>query len=180
MPALVIPRPGAHEFAPYYDLYIKRVPDDQIGRRYAEQTEEFVSFFRPVSDDAAMHRYAPGKWSVKEVIGHLCDAERVFAYRLCRIGRLDPTPLPGFEENDYVPAGQFDDRSLASLLDEFLAVRRSTVTLMDGLPSGNWHFIGEASENPVSPSALVYIMLGHVTHHLTTLRERYGLGGTAR
>jgi uncharacterized damage-inducible protein DinB len=139
---------------------------------------EVESLLAPLDDRAALARYAPGKWSIKEIVGHLNDVERIFTYRLLRIARADATPLPGFEEDQYVPEGRFDQRPLANLLAEFRAVRLSTVALVDGMPEEGWPRWGEASGKRITARALIYAIVGHVTHHLNVLKERYGVGGT--
>jgi uncharacterized damage-inducible protein DinB len=141
-----------------------------------DQLAEVERLFGSLDDTAALARYAPGKWSIKEILGHLTDAERIFAYRLLRVARGDATPLPGFDEKAYVPAARFDERPLRALAAEFRAVRLSSVALASGIPSTSWSMVGQASGKPVSARALVYIIVGHVAHHLGVLRERYGLG----
>jgi hypothetical protein len=172
----VIPRPAADEATPYFHGYIAQVEGENVSEQLADQVEEIQHLFQGVDDRSALERYAPGKWSIKEILGHLADVERIFAYRLLRISRGDQTPLPSFDENAYVPAGQFDARPVGSLLDEFIAVRRSTQALVGGIPAGRWASRGEAGGNVISARALAYIMVGHVTHHLGVLRERYRLG----
>jgi hypothetical protein len=125
-----------------------------------------------------MFRYAEGKWTVKEVIGHLLDTERVYAYRLLRISRGDVTAMPGFDERSYVPAGQFNLRSVNELVSEFKLQRASTLALANGVPSAAWLHIGTANGFRTSARALVYIILGHTEHHLGLLRERYRLSAT--
>jgi uncharacterized damage-inducible protein DinB len=176
MTPLSIPRPAPDEAAPSYHGYIAKVPDENIGEQLLDQLAEVERLFGALDDRSALARYAPGKWSIKEVLGHLSDAERIFSYRLLRIGRGDPTPLPGFDENAYVPPAGFDARPLRDLAAEFRAVRLSSVALTSGLPSTSWSQVGQASGKPVSARALAYIIVGHVTHHLGVLRERYGLG----
>jgi len=175
MSPLSLPRPAADESAPYYHGYIGKVPGEQIGEYLAAQAREVERLLAPLNDAAARFRYAPEKWSVKEIVGHICDAERIFSYRLLRIARGDGTPLAGFDENAYVPPAAFDARALPDLLREFQAVRASTIALVEGLPAQAWDRRGEASGKTVSTRALVYIMVGHVTHHLGVLRERYRL-----
>jgi DinB family protein len=177
---LSIPRPAANEAAPFYQGYIAEVRGENVIEQLADQLEEVEELFGSVDDPAASARYAPGKWSVKEVLGHLTDVERIFSYRLLRIARGDGTPLPGFDENAYVPAGRFDTRPLRSLLGDFRAVRESTRALIQGLPLECWANQGEASGTPISARALAYIMVGHVAHHLGVLRDRYGLGASVR
>jgi hypothetical protein len=175
MSKLSLPRPTPDESAPFYHGYISEVPGEHIGRYLVEQLEDLERLMAPLDDTAARARYAAGKWSVKEVLGHLNDAERIFTYRLMRIARRDATPLPGFDENAYVPAGDFDARPLASLVGEFRALRLSTIALMDGLPPDGWARSGQASGAAISARALAYIVVGHVTHHARVLRERYRL-----
>ncbi len=176
MTPLSIPRPAPDEAAPFYHGYIAKVPGENIGEQLVDQLAEVERLFGSLDDRAALARYAPGKWSVMEVLGHLTDVERIFSYRLLRISRGDDTPLPGFDENAYVPAARFDERPLRDLAAEFHAVRLSSVALTDGLPSTSWSRLGQASGKPVSARALVYIIVGHVAHHLGVLRERYGIG----
>ena len=178
MRPLSLPRPAADESAPFYHGYIEKVPGEQVGEFLAAQLGEVERLLAPLDDAAARFRYAPDKWSVKEVLGHLCDSERIFAYRLLRIGRADVTPLPGFDENAYVPAADFDARPLAELLREFQAIRASTIALSEGLPSAGWERRGQASGKSITTRALAYIMVGHVTHHLGVLRDRYRLSSS--
>jgi hypothetical protein len=178
MSSLSLPRPGADESAPSFHGYIDKVPGEQIGEYLAAQPGEVERLLTPLDDAAARFRYAPQKWSVKEVLGHLCDAERIFAYRLLRIGRADTTPLPGFDEDAYVPPAEFDARPLPELLREFQAVRAGTIALVEGLPASAWQQRGQASGKAISTRALAYIMVGHVTHHLGVLRERYRLSSS--
>ena len=178
MSPLSLPRPGADESAPFYHGYIDKVPGEQIGEYLALQLREVERLLGPLDDSAARFRYAPAKWSVKEVLGHLCDVERIFGYRLLRIARADATPLPGFDEDAYVPPAEFDARPLSGLLHEFQAVRASTIALVEGLPPGAWERRGQASGKGISTRAIAYIMGGHVTHHLAVLRERYRLSAS--
>ena len=168
--------PASDEFDPYYARYVARVanvttPFDEL----AAQRARLMNFLLPLTDDQAAFRYAPGKWSVKELVGHLTDVERIFSYRLLRIGRGDATPLPGFEENDYVPAARSDERPFPDLVDEWATVRDATVSLAAGMPADAWVRRGTASGAGISARALLYIILGHVEHHRAVLEERYGL-----
>jgi hypothetical protein len=176
MSSILISRPQPDESIPYYHRYIAKVGDQNLGDQLKEQLHEVEQLFENVTDRDALARYAEGKWSIKEVLGHLCDVERIFTYRLLRIGRGDQTPLPGFDENAYVPAGGFDERPLPMLLTEFRAVRLSTIALIEGLPAEAWGHWGEANQAPITARALAYIIVGHVAHHLGVLRDRYGLG----
>jgi DinB family protein len=176
MNALTIPRPTADEAAPFYHGYIARVTGENIGEQLKQQLDRVELLFRGVDDAVGLFQYAPGKWSVKEIIGHLSDTERIFAYRLLRISRGDPAPLPGFDENAYVPAGAFDERALTSLVEEFRSVRLGTITLVEGVPLVAWTRRGQASGKSISSRAIAYILVGHVAHHLAVLEERYGIG----
>jgi DinB family protein len=173
---LTLPHPNPDEFDPAAAAYVARIGAvDDAGRQLETQRDRVVSLLSGLSAAQAASRYAPGKWSVTEVVGHLSDAERVFAYRLLRVGRGDETPLSGFDENTYVPAGAFERRSFADVLDEWITVRNATLALVRGLPSEAWARRGRANDRVVSTRALVYIMLGHVEHHLVILAERYGV-----
>jgi hypothetical protein len=169
-----ISKPAAPEFNPYYGKYINLVGDDALAalRAGGAATPRLLS---GVGEPQAMFRYAPGKWSVKEVLGHIIDCERVFSYRALWIGRGDTTPLPGFEENLWVPAGRFDRRTLPEILTEYVAVRAATVALMSTFEEEDLVRVGTANEHPVSVRALVHIIAGHELHHVSLLRERYGL-----
>lgn len=180
MAKLTLPRPKADEADPLYHAIFAMVPDERIGRRLYTQLDELDALIAPLDDSAACARYAPGKWSIKEVIGHLFDAERVYSYRLLRIGRGDSTPLPGFDENAYASAGRFDTRSLAGLRAEFRAVRLSTIALVESLAPERWSLRGQANGKPFTARAIAYVTVGHVEHHCKLLRERYGLGTGAK
>jgi hypothetical protein len=166
-------RPTAGEFFEYYGKYIALVPDGDVRALLERQITETASYIRSRGDNWAMSRYAPGKWSVKEVIGHLCDAERVFSYRALRIARGDTTPLAGFDENTYVPNGNFDARTVADLLEDFVAVRAATLKLVRSFDEAAWSRRGTASEKEITVRALAFIIAGHERHHLGILRERY-------
>jgi hypothetical protein len=168
-----IERPQPGEYAPYYARYIERVPPGDILTILRDQLEDTRELLRRVPGSRADHAYAPGKWTIKEVVGHIADAERVFAYRALRIARGDTTPLPGFDENAYVPAGRFGDRPLGQLAEELAAVRTATVALLNGLPAGAWERTGTASDTTVSVRALAAIIAGHELHHRAILEERY-------
>lgn len=169
--------PATGEYAPHYAGYVGRVPAGDVLARLRRQITETAALLRPLDAAKAAYRYAPGKWSVIEVAGHLCDAERIFAYRALRIARGDETPLAGFDENIYVPAGEFERRSIADVAAEFEAARAATVTLLGGLPEAAWTRWGVANGQRVTVRALAHIIAGHELHHVEVLRTRYGLGG---
>jgi hypothetical protein len=169
-------RPAAGEFIPYYGKYIDLVAAGHLADILNAQRDATRSLLAPLDDARALHRYAPGKWSVKEVIGHLADAERVFAYRALRFARADATPLAGFDENAFVPAGGFDRRPLRSMIEEFAAVRGATVAMIGSFDEAAWMRQGTANGAGISVRALGAIIAGHELHHVGLLRARYGVG----
>jgi uncharacterized damage-inducible protein DinB len=173
--AVLSRRPAAGEFDPYYALYIDKVPDGDVVSLLESQIRATAAALRNLPASKATYRYAEGKWSIGEVVGHLADVERIFTYRALRIARADQTPIEGFDENAYVPPAQFDRRALAELVEEFEAVRAATLALFRGLPPETWTRMGIANGKPISVRALIYIVSGHERHHLGTLRERYGV-----
>jgi hypothetical protein len=177
MTTTLVPRPNADEFVEYYGRYIARVTEDDPLAALESQIEETSRVLGAVPESGAGYRYAPEKWSIREVVGHLIDGERVFAYRALRFARADETPLPGFDENHYVRAAQSDRRTLASLVAEFRAVRAADVAMFRGFDAGAWTRRGAANNSPISVRALLYIIIGHERHHLEGLRTNYGLKG---
>ena len=172
---IAIPRPGADEHLPYYGKYIAQVPGEDALPTLATHIDAWAPSLRALSEAQALHRYAPGKWSVKEVLGHLCDGERVFGYRALRFARADTTPLPGFDEDAWVPNSGADRRPLADLVDELRAVRAATVAMFRSFDPEQLARRGEANGAGISVRALAWISAGHAIHHQTILRERYGL-----
>lgn len=171
-----VERPGTDEHDQYYSRYITRVPDGvDLLTLLTEQRDTSVALFTSVPPDRRSYRYAADKWSVKEVVGHLSDTERIMAYRALRVARGDATPLPGFEQNDYVPLARCDDLSLDQLADEWAAVRNATITMFRNLPAEAWARRGTANGSVISVRALAFIIAGHELHHLETLRTRYGI-----
>ncbi len=166
-------RPDATEYASAYENYVALVPGDDVIAVLSRQRAETRDLLRGIPEDAADSRYAPGKWSIKELVGHIIDGERVFAYRALRFARGDRTPLAGFDQDPYVAAANSDARTLASLAEEFEHVRASTVLLLQSLDGEAWQRRGTASDNEISVRALAYIIAGHEAHHVRILRERY-------
>jgi hypothetical protein len=166
-------KPDASEYAPYCGRYISLVGGDDILAALAKQAEETQALFAGLSEAQGDHRYAPEKWSVKEMLGHLIDTERVFAYRALRIARNDRTPLPGFEQDDYVRYGDFAGQRLANLIEEFLCVRRANLFLFQQFSPEAWMRRGIADEKEISVRALAYIIAGHELHHRQVLKEKY-------
>ena len=172
-PATLSRRPAATEFAPYYARYIDPVPDGDVVATLEAQLAETLALLGGIPEPRGTHRYAPDKWSIKEVVGHVSDSERIFAYRALRIARFDETPLAGYDQDPYVAAGQFDARAIADLAAELAAVRRATLALLRGLPGAAWDRRGTANGVGVSVRALAWIIAGHERHHVRLLRERY-------
>ena len=170
-----IQRPGADEHSPYYSAYIALVPDGSLVDLLFDQQLESLRMLRGVDDERGLFAYAPGKWTIKEVIGHLCDTERIFTYRALRFARGDEQPLAGFNENTYVPAGRFNERRMNDLLNEFQAIRAATIHLFRHLDEDELSRRGVANDNPITVRALGYIVAGHERHHVKLLRERYAL-----
>lgn len=165
------PQPG--EYAAHFEEYIREVPEGQLMSLLELQPEEAMLKLGTLSDEAGNYKYAEGKWSLKEVLGHISDTERVMSYRLLRIARGDKTPLPGFDEELFVSHANFERLSILQLLKEFSLVRSSTLSLVRQLDDEAWQRIGTASGEPVSSRALAYIIAGHATHHFRIIRERY-------
>jgi hypothetical protein len=177
--ASVRPQPG--EYAPYYDRYISLVtlsrnsddPGVDIIATLDEQRRQTLLLLSGRTEDDGNLRYAPEKWSLKEVLGHLNDSERVFAYRALRIARGDATPMEGFEQDDYVRNGPFAHGSLSSLIEDYIAVRRATISLFRNLDEADWTRRGVANKNEVTVRALAYIIAGHELHHRRIIEEKY-------
>jgi hypothetical protein len=166
-------RPAVDEYAAYYGKYVDQVIGNDVVSALRAQIGETAATLRGVSDSDSLKRYAEGKWSLREVVGHMVDTERVFAYRALRIARGDQTPLPGFDQDPYIVAAGFDRRDWNGLIDEFEVVRRSTVMLLDGLDAEAFARRGTASNNPVTVRALAFVIAGHELHHMKIVRERY-------
>jgi hypothetical protein len=167
-------RPAVGEYAPSLAGYIARVGEgEDIMAALATQLDEILAWLGGIPDARGDYRYAPDKWSIKEVVGHLSDTERVFAYRALRFGRGDATPLPGFDDQAYVPELRATDRTLGDMAEEWSHVRRATLALYRHLPPDGWIRRGIASDQPISVRALAYVIAGHARHHLETLESRY-------
>lgn len=166
-------RPEPNEFAPYYNTYVSLIEDNAVMPVLDAQAGDIRGMFSDVPEEKGSYAYAEGKWTIKELLSHLIDGERIFAYRILRISRGDKTPIEGFEQDDYIETSNANNRSFADLLDEFEHERRANLLLVKNLTDEASLRMGTASNNPVSVRALVYIMAGHVTHHVHILRDRY-------
>jgi transposase len=173
MTGLNLNRPDATEYAPYYGKYISLVSDSDILALLSRQLDETLTLLGSISESQANYRYAPEKWSIKELLGHLIDTERIFAYRALRFARNDKTPLQGFDQDDYIRGASFDDCAISDLASEFAHVRRSSLSLFKHLSEEAWKRRGAANDSEVSVRALAYIIAGHELHHVEILRGRY-------
>jgi hypothetical protein len=167
-------RPADSEYDPYYARYIGRVDGDVLAV-LEEQKNLIRRLAETIPSERESYRYAEGKWSIREVIGHMIDGERVFGFRAFCFSRGDQTPLPGFDENKYIADGNYDTRTLHDLVDELIAVRDLNLRTFNALSDEAWVRMGTASGYPVSVRALAYITAGHVMHHVDILSSRYGV-----
>lgn len=169
-----ITHPAPNEYFEYYGLYIKRVIDrENLLSLLNEQIAEIKQALGSLTDDQALFRDAPKEWSIKEVVGHINDVERIFSYRLLCISRNDPTPLPGFEQDDYVREAGFDNHPIQDLLSEFEYLRRANILAIQNMDDALLLRKGNASGYPFSVRALIHVLAGHVDHHMASLREKY-------
>ncbi|HEY3975613.1 MAG TPA: DinB family protein [Candidatus Sulfotelmatobacter sp.] len=170
---LTIARPEPGEYAPYYDRYISLVAGSDILSTLDAQRRQMMLLLSGRNENDGNFRYAAEKWNAKEVLGHVCDTERIFAYRALRIARGDQTPMEGFEQDDYVKNGPFARISLEEIVEDYIAVRRATLTLLRNLDEAAWMRRGVANKNEVTVRALAYTIAGHEVHHLRILEEKY-------
>lgn len=169
----MIPRPDASEHLPYYGKYVALVPDGDLIAMLRAQLDETLALVRGLPEAQGGHRYAPGKWSIREVLGHVIDTERVFAYRALRIARGDATPMEGFDENAYAAASDADGRTLADLAEELQHVRLGNIAFFRALSGEALARRGTANGAEVTVRALAWILAGHELHHRGLLHERY-------
>ncbi len=170
---MTLPRPDVTDYGLFYHGYVARCLNADILAELAAQTATADALLRPLDDTTALRRYAPGKWSIKQLIGHLIDSERLFAYRATSIARGDPTPLPGMDQDLWLAGADFDRIPIADLRDEFLLLRRATVLFFQALRPHDLAHRGLADGQPVTVRALPYIIAGHSAHHLEVLASRY-------
>lgn len=168
-------RPEAGEYGAFYAGYVSKVPEEDVLPVLVAQVEGIRQLAAAVPPEREGHRYGPGKWSVREVFGHLADSERVFGYRALCIARGDRTPLPGFDQDEYMADARFDRTPLTDLADELATLRRANLPIFRRLSTEEWSRRGIADGVPVTVRALAYILAGHLRHHATILDERYGV-----
>ena len=169
----MIGSPARTEAADYYFTYIDKAQTTDILGHLDSQTGQLIAFFAAITEDHSLHRYEPMKWSIREALNHINDTERVFAFRAFWIGRGGEAPLPGFDQDPFAAASGADARSWAEHVEEFRAIRASTMMLLRGLPAAAWNRIGTASGNTVTTRAMVFMIAGHAEHHRRILIERY-------
>lgn len=170
---MIIQPPAANEYNAYYHEYIRRVPAGDVLAFLETQLRSTLALLSALSDAQASARPAPEEWNIKEIVGHLSDSERIFAYRALRFARGDETELPGFYQNPYVENGHFNERTLADLLDEFATIRKANLYLFRHLTIADSERSGIASGNPMSVRSLIYAIAGHEHHHVESIRTVY-------
>lgn len=166
-------RPGKTEYDPYYETYVSLVPEGDIVDILEAQAGEVNELFSSLPEEKGPYAYAEGKWTIKELLGHLIDGERMFMYRTFRISRGDKTPIEGFEQDVYIENARSNARTFAGMLEEFTALRRANVASYRHFSEDDWSRTGTANQVEITPRALVYVAAGHITHHLNILRARY-------
>jgi len=166
-------RPEVNEFAEYYNTYVSKVEGKGVMPILEAQPDELRSVISPLPEEKGTYTYGEGKWTIKEVLSHLIDGERIFAYRILRISRGDETPIEGFEQDGYIENSNANNRLFAELLEEFELQRRSNLLLLKNIDDAGSRRMGTASGYPVSVRALTYISAGHVRHHVGLLKARY-------
>ncbi len=169
-------QPLKSEYAADYQGYVSQVSEDEILPVLRSQLDAIDVLLGRVTPERETHRYAEGKWSIREIVGHLIDGERVFGYRAFAIARGDRNNMPSFDQNEYILASPYDRLELEDLLSEFRLVRLSNIAMLRNLDGESWTRVGTANDNQVSVRALAFIMAGHVRHHMAVLREKYELG----
>ena len=172
---MTIERPLAGDYNPAFERYISRVPEADVLASFAQQIDDVRAALGAIPGDREKDRYAPGKWSVRQLVGHLIDTERVMGYRILSVARGDAAKLPGFDEEPWAEHAGHDATPLPSLLEEFTLVRRGHVLLLGGFTKEAWEREGIANNSRITVRALPYIIIGHVRHHLAVLKDKYGL-----
>lgn len=170
-------RPKENEYSPFYHTYVKHVPEGDIVPLLKDQLQHTIKLVKNLTDEQAHFRYKEDKWSVKEVIGHMIDTERIMSYRLLCIARGDQASLPGFDEQNYAKHANFNEQEIEVLIQQFEQLRQSTIYLLQSIPDHVWKMEGTVSDYPITVQALAAIISGHELHHRHILIERYGLNG---
>lgn len=173
MGSVTIRRPTDKEYAPFYAGYVGLVPDGDLLTLLEQQGRETIALLKPIGEEKSQYRYEPGKWSIREVVGHIADSERVFTYRALRFARGDATPLPGYDEKAWGATSHAHERTLSAHLADLQALRASTLSLLRGFTVDEFARSGVANGHPVTVRAIAYIVAGHERHHVKILQERY-------
>ncbi|MEH7479532.1 DinB family protein [Neobacillus drentensis] len=166
-------RPLTNEYPEYYKPYVNLVPEGDLSTILKENLIKTIELFESISEEDGHFRYGENKWSIKEVLGHMADTERIMSYRLLRVGRGDQTALAGFNENDYVQGSQINKLPIKNILEDFIAIRKATLSLIQNMPEVAWANIGFANNTEVTARAIGYIIAGHALHHYKIISERY-------
>ncbi|MDR6999965.1 DinB family protein [Neobacillus niacini] len=169
----MLQRPNENEFPAYYQPYIQLVPEGDLLQVLKEDLQETITLFEGISEEDSYFRYDENKWSIKEVLCHVTDTERIMSYRLLRVGRGDETTLAGFNENDYIKGAQIERLPLKNILDDFIATRNATISLIQNMQETVWENKGFANKMPITTRAIAYIIAGHAIHHKKIVTERY-------
>jgi hypothetical protein len=169
----MLQRPLASEYPEYYKPYVDLVPEGELLTLLKENLVKTIELFESLSEASGHFRYAEDKWSIKEVLGHMADTERIMSYRLLRVGRGDQTALAGFNENEYVEGSQINNLPIKRILEDFIAIRKATLTLFQNMPEEAWANIGFANNTDVTARAIGYIIAGHALHHFKIINDRY-------
>lgn len=169
----MITRPTGAEHDPAFSRYITRVPEGNFFDVFQSQTQKTIGLFETFSEEKGNYSYAPGKWSLKEVLGHVIDFERVFSYRTLCIARGEQQSLPAFDENEYARNAGYDRLELSKVIEHYKKLRNSTICLLEQIPDDAWTRTGVSNQKPVSARALAYTMAGHELHHMNVISERY-------
>ncbi len=167
------PQPG--DYALHYDMYISLIKNDDVFAALENRTQSLVKLLNSIGEQKGNYAYAEGKWTIKQVIGHVIDTERIMAFRALSFARGEKQPIPGFEQDDYVDEANFNERTLKDLLSEFEAVRESSIILFKSFTEEMFNRRGIAGGNEITVLALLFIIAGHEKHHLNVLREKYGV-----
>jgi hypothetical protein len=166
-------RPEKSEYNPYYEKYVSLIGESELIDALEQQPTELLSLLGNLDEEKGKYAYADGKWTIKEMLSHLIDGERIFGYRVLRISRGDETPIEGFEQDGYIENSHANERTFDDLLEELALQRKANLRMLKNLDDQGWTRLGTASENPVSVRALGFIMAGHVRHHMNILRSKY-------
>lgn len=169
----LLQRPLASEYPEYYKPYVDLVPEGDLLILLKNNLVKTIELFESLTEENGQFRYAENKWSIKEVLGHMADTERIMSYRLLRVGRGDQTALAGFNENDYVKGSKINKLPIKNILEDFIATRKATLTLIQNMPEETWSNIGFANNAEVTARAIGYIIAGHALHHCNIITERY-------